>query len=321
MPGSAYSIGIDIGGTKIFAVAEDSEGTRLADIRVESEHRDPETLVTKLEGAIVALQESVGATSALAAIGIGIAGLVRNDGVFIRGPHLPGIENLDLTAALKQRDVSIPIYIDNDANVAAWAEHRRGAGRDHTEMVLITFGTGIGAGIILNGRIFNGRHGFAGEFGHVVIEQNGVLCECGRRGCWEQYASGNALGRLGTEARANATESTLLAETVRGEDVIAAARQGDVVALRVLDTYASYCAIGIADVANMLDNDVVVLGGGVMDASDLLLPRIHTAYEAIPYRGNVKIVKAELGSAANAIGAADLAMRLSLGAPDVDFPI
>jgi glucokinase len=303
------AIGIDVGGTKTRGVALSNTGEQLGDHTVPTPEGEQQLL-----DAIVEVSQQIGKTtgSQIAAIGIGIAGLVTNEGVFVKGPHLPKVNNVDIASELHNHfETDISIYVDNDANVAAWAEYKRGAGRGSKNLTLLTFGTGIGGGIILDGKLFRGARGFSGEFGHHVIEENGVNCECGRRGCWEQYASGNALGRFGREAAQDNSVLVQVAggvkENIRGQHVVEAAKKGDDTATMVVKKYAGWVAEGLANISNMLDVQTFVMGGGIADAGDTLLQPIKESYDLIAYRPNSEIVIAELGSSANAIGAADLA--------------
>jgi glucokinase len=197
------------------------------------------------------------------------------------------------------------------------AEHRGGAAAGVQHAVVITLGTGIGGGLIVDGALVRGAHGFAGEPGHMVIDPNGPPCPCGQRGCWEQFASGHGLARL---ARSAALGGRLAAaveqaggdpELVRGEHVTAAARAGDADALAVLDELADWIAVGLANLVNIFDPELVVIGGGLVDAADLLLPRaealVHQRVLAGARRPLVPVVPALLGERAGAIGVALLA--------------
>ncbi|MEJ7582766.1 MAG: ROK family protein [Acidimicrobiales bacterium] len=182
---------------------------------------------------------------------------------------------------------------------------------------MITLGTGIGAGITVKGEVLRGANGFAGEPGHMVVNPNGPPCPCGRRGCWERYASGSGLGRLAREAAHAGLASGVVAlaggecENVRGEHVTAAAESGDPAALKVLEDFGWWVALGIANLVNVLDSEVIVIGGGLVEAGDLVLDPTRRAYAelvlAAEHRPPVDIVSAQLGEHAGAIGAALLA--------------
>src|SRR5439155_17974101 len=216
-----------------------------------------------------------------------------------------------------QRAVGLPTIVDNDANVAAWGGFRFGAGMGSGDMLLVTAGTGIGGGIVHGGRLFRGAHGFAAEIGHVIVEPGGPRCGCGNLGCLESVASGRAIDRLGRAAAAEhpRSELALLAggdpAMATGPVVTRAARAGDPIAVRVLSEVGRRLGEGIAGLVNVLDPEVVVVGGGVIDAGELLLEPARAAFreavEGHAFRPDVPIVAAALGNDAGAIGAADLA--------------
>jgi glucokinase len=311
------ALGIDVGGTKIETLRVTRDGTVLGRTRVSTPAEDPEaTMGAMIDAAKGLLDPEV------VAVGVGAAGLVEaSSGVLRFAPNLAWRE-LPIAARMGEA-LSLPCQVDNDANVAAWGEYRFGAGRGYRHMLLVTVGTGIGGGIVAGRRLFRGAHGFAAEIGHIVVEPNGPLCGCGNRGCFEQVASGQAIGRLGREAAAEHPMS-LIAELVgrdpakvSGETVTKAARQGDDVAVRILVQVGRRLGEGIAGLANVLDPQVVVVGGGAIVAGDLLLDpareRFREAIEAPDHRPAVPIVPAQLGNDAGAIGAAALALE-ELGA-------
>jgi glucokinase len=187
-----------------------------------------------------------------------------------------------------------PVWCDNDATCAALAEWQRGAGMGSRDMWMVTLGTGIGGGLVSGGALQHGAHGHAGEVGHMVVQADGDACPCGQRGCWERYASGAGLSQL--------------AGGLSGEEVIIRARNGDADALKVLDTYSTWVALGLANIANMSDPDTIVIGGGVMENADILLPRIQERFATMLYapshRVHPVLKSAQLGERAGAIGAA-----------------
>ena len=215
--------------------------------------------------------------------------------------------------------MTLPVFVDNDANAAVWAEHRFGAGRGESHLVMVNLGTGIGGGIVLDGRVIRGRFGIAGEFGHMQVVPDGIRCECGNRGCWEQYASGNALVR---EARALMSAGSPVVsdlfdrvgghpEDLTGPLVTEAARDGDPLARELLSEIGRWLGIGMADLAAALDPGTFVIGGGVSAAGDLLLGPARDAFRrqltGRGYRPEAAIVAAQLGNEAGLVGAADLA--------------
>lgn len=314
---AVHTIGLDVGGTKVLGVVVDpaSPATVVVARRVPTPVGG-EGIVDVLAEVIAALETDVGA---VAAVGVGVPGLVDRDGVLRVGAHLRAVKDLPLRDLLADRCGRL-VVVDNDANCAAVAELTAGAATGATEAVIVTFGTGIGGGVITGGRLLHGANGFAGEPGHMIVDPNGPPCPCGRRGCWEQLASGSGLARLGRDAAlggrlAGAVE---LAggdpELVRGEHVTALARQGDAEALAVLHELADWMTLGLANLTNLLDPEVLVIGGGLVEAADLLLPRVRERFPHVVMSGEartaVRIEPAVLGEEAGAIGAALLAADL-----------
>lgn len=252
-----------------------------------------------------------------APVGLGVPGLVDLGDRFRYGPNLPDVEDVLLGENVGQRLGGRSVVADNDATCAALAEFRAGAGVGVRDGVLLTIGTGIGAGLLIDGEIRHGANGFAGEPGHMVVDPSGPLCPCGRKGCWERFASGSGLGRLGRDAAVAGRLADAVAraggdtEAVRGEHVVASARAGDADAGAVLDEFAWWMAAGVANLIDLLDPTMVILGGGVMEASDVLLDRVRAAIPAqvlgSSHRPEVEVVAATLGERAGAIGAAILA--------------
>ena len=264
------AVGLDVGGTKIAAMRVDAEGTILARQRVPTPADDMDaTLAAMVDAAKAVMSEDV------RAVGIGAAGLVNSsDGVLAFAPNLAW-RNAPL-ADFTSRALGVPALAENDATVAAWGESRFGAGRGYEDMLLVTVGTGIGGGIVSDGRIFRGAHGFSGEIGHIVVEPGGPLCGCGNHGCWEQMASGHAITRLGKEALDVYQHSMITAlaggdrDKVDGPLVTDAAQKGDPVAIGILSEVGRRLGEGIAGLVNILDPEVVVIGGGAIAAGDLL---------------------------------------------------
>lgn len=314
------SIGIDIGGTKVAGGIVDEHGRILQRTRRDTPHRSTSPKV--VEDTIVACVDELLATAddgdEVTAVGIGAAGFVAEDrATVVFAPHLSW-RNEPLRDALRER-VSLPITVDNDANAAAWAEATFGAARGESHVVMITLGTGIGGALVIDGRVQRGRFGIAGEFGHMQVVPDGLRCECGNRGCWEQYASGNALVR---EARAmieagSPVVADLLARLggdaaeLTGPLITEAARDGDPTAAELLTDIGEWLGLGLANLAAAFDPGLFVIGGGVSAADELLLTPAREAFRrqlaGRGYRPEAGIVRAQLGADAGLIGAAELA--------------
>jgi glucokinase len=308
------TVGVDVGGTKMLAVTVDDARNVIVERRVPT----PEG-ASALVDAVVAVIDAQRAEIPVDAVGIGAAGLVDRDGVLHIGPNLPGIRDLAIKALIEER-LQLPVLVDNDATFAAWGERELGAAKGSDDVVVVTLGTGIGGGLVLDGRLSRGAHGFAGEVGHMKVDPNGPPCPCGGRGCWERYASGSALARYGREAGegGRATRVVELAggdfHDVRGEHVGAAAREGDPEALEIMDKFAWWVAQGLANLADIFDPDTIVIGGGMLESGDLFLDRTREVFPQLvlagPDRPRVDIVPAQLGERAGAIGAALVARDL-----------
>lgn len=308
---AVLSVGIDVGGTKLLGVLVDLDAPDepLRTVRVPTP-AGAEALLDAFSEVVHQL-----APPDDAPLGIGLPGLVDRSDRFRFGPNLPGVVDLALGDALRDR-LGRAVVADNDATCATIAEFRFGAGAGHRDGFLLTIGTGIGAGLVVDGAVRHGANGFAGEPGHMVIDPTGPRCPCGRRGCWERFASGSGLGRLGRDAAIAGRLPAAVAlagdtEAVRGEHVVAAARAGAPGAGEVLDEFAWWLAAGIANLIDVLDPSVVVLGGGVMDAADVLLERVVAALPdqvmGAGHRPQVPVLVARAGERAGAIGAALLA--------------
>jgi glucokinase len=308
------AVGIDIGGTKIAAGVVDGKGRVLARSRAQTPSHSP----SDVEDAIAAVVEELSHGHRLSAVGIGAAGFVDITGSEVLfAPHLAW-RNEPLREAVSRR-VGLPVRVDNDANAAAWAESRFGVGRGEDHLLCITLGTGIGGGLILHGQIYRGRYGLAGEFGHQQVVPGGHPCRCGNRGCWEEYASGNALARRAQALAANNRDAAweMLSRAdgdiagITGKVVTEAAVGRDQVAIELLADVGRWLGIGLANLAAALDPGMFVVGGGVSDAGDLLLApareSFRNALTGRGYRTEASIERAQLGAEAGLVGAADLA--------------
>ena len=324
-PGTARRplvVGLDLGGTKILGrvLDPDDPSRALAVLRVDTP-RGGEAIVTGLAGVVASLQRDLvdRGLGAVDAVGVGAAGLVDRNGVVRFAPNLPGVVDLDVGVALAAV-TGLPVVVDNDANAATVAEHRLGAGRGADDLVLVTLGTGIGGGVIIGGELRRGSAGFAGEPGHMVVDPNGPPCPCGRRGCWERFASGSGLGRIARDTALAGRAAAIVARAggdvdgVRGEHVTEAAASGDPEALAIMAEFGWWVALGVSNLENLLDPEVVVVGGGLAEAGELLLAPTRAAYStlvlAYENRLPARIVGAELGADAGSIGAGLLALDL-----------
>jgi glucokinase len=316
-PGEATSptIGVDLGGTNLRVAVVDRGGAILGE-QHEPTPKDWDDLVAAMVECVSALRKT---HPDVGAVGVGAAGLVDKDGTIHYGPNLPMFIDAPLRKSLADA-LSVPVVVDNDANAAAWGEVCHGAARGHDDALVITLGTGIGGGIVVNGSIYRGAHGFAGEVGHWQFDPRGPLCACGELGHWEAAASGTALGRLARERAAAGDAPNVLAraggdlEQVDGHEVGDGARAGDPEALLILDDYAHVVAVGFAGLANILDPEIIVVSGGLVVLGDLLLDRLRAAFathiEGAAHRPDVPIVAAELEDRAGVVGAAALARDL-----------
>lgn len=278
-------LGLDFGGTKLAAgVGRVGSGALLAT------RRRPTDVAAGARGDLDAmlamshdLLAAVGGAGELAAVGVCFGGQVdAARGVVIVQMHVPGWEMFPLRDALAAH-FGVPAAVENDGNAAALAEHRFGAGRGRPSLLYLTVSTGVGGGLVLDGRIFEGAHGLAGEIGHMLVASGGPLCPCGRRGCLEAVAAGPAIARAARAALAAAPErqSALRAlPTITAKDVAEAAAVGDGVAREVLDVALDYLGLGVANAAVLLDPGCVVLGGGVTRMGEPLFARVRGAVQA-----------------------------------------
>ncbi|MGI8983889.1 MAG: ROK family protein [Acidimicrobiales bacterium] len=303
------TVGVDLGGTKCLAVALE-EGRIVDERRVPT----PESAAAVLD-AIAHVASEVADGQEIRGVGVGVPGLVDRAGVLRFAPNLPGVVDVPIKAEIESR-LGTSARVDNDATCAAWGERQVGAAQGYDDVILVTLGTGIGGGIVAGGALLRGSHGFAGEIGHMVIDPVGQPCPCGQRGCWERYASGGGLGRLGQRAAAEGRLARVLAraggepELVRGEHITVAAADGDAEARAVLAELGWWVALGLANLANVFDPQAFVVGGGLVEVGDLLLDPLRAAFSDLltgaAYRPAVDILPATLGEHAGAIGAACL---------------
>ena len=316
MTAPSRRVGIDVGGTKAQAVVLDASG----DV-VETAQRPTPRGDRSLDALIEVLFELADAVGHEGSVGVGVPGLVTREGVLRAAPNLDGVADFPIAELLTARFGS-DVHADNDATCATVAEWMLGAGRGANDMVLVTLGTGIGGGVVANGAVVRGHNGFAGEFGHMMVDPSGPPCPCGRRGCWERYASGSGLAMLAREAATGHRLHHVVRhaggdpQAVRGEHVQVAARDGDPEALAVIDDFTRWVAVGLVNLTNAIDPELFVLGGGLAAASDLYLEPIRRWFEELLYQPHLRSIPriefAALGPLAGAVGAA-LLPELSAG--------
>jgi glucokinase len=318
---AARTVGVDIGGTKVLAGTVDATGRVFDEVRLLTPHRSKDPRV--VEDTIIEAVDTLRARTDVPAVGVGAAGFVDAAGSRVLfAPHLSWRDE-PLRANLEAR-LDVPVLLDNDANATAWAELRFGAAQGFRQVICITLGTGIGGALVMDGAVFRGANGMAGEFGHMQVVPDGRRCECGNRGCWEQYSSGNALVREARElVEAESPVAARLRELVNddpgqltGPVVTRAAQEGDRVAVEILRGVGTWLGTGLAGLAAGFDPELIVVGGGVAAAGDLLLgPAREALSQSLTGRGfrpDPQIVAARLGQSAGMIGAADLARRALL---------
>ncbi len=308
-----YAIGIDIGGTKIAGALVSEDGQIVREHKVPTPATDPEAIAN----AVVELVTELSTGVEVEAVGVAAAGFVDSErSTILYSPNLSW-RNEPFKAELASR-LGIPVFIENDANAAGWAEYRFGAGRGVKHMIMLTIGTGVGGAIIVDGHMVRGGFGIAAELGHINVVPDGVLCGCGQRGCLESYGSGTALLKAAKQLVASgAPEAKRLAEleaevgSLSGVEVYRAIQERDPGALALLTELGTVLGRAVASLVAVLDPELVVIGGGVSAAGDLLLEPIRKAYlEHLPARGfrpELRIEAATLVNDAGVVGAAELA--------------
>ena len=310
-----YTVGIDIGGTKVLGGVVDETGAIISRARRDTPAEGGVALTQAIADVALELMKD----SEIESVGVSVAAFISADRkTILATPNIKDWNGVNLDYELTSR-IGLPVVIENDANSAAWGEFKFGAGRGKENILMLTVGTGIGGGIVVNSNLLRGSFGIAAEIGHLRIVPNGLLCGCGAYGCFEQYGSGTSLLRHAREAiQAHPDRASNILnrgdgsiEGVKGSAITEAARDGDELALSIFETTGDYIGAGIASLAVILDPEAVVIGGGVIDAGDILLNPIRTGMEKyMPFAGkhpHPQIVAAQLGNEAGLVGVADLA--------------
>lgn len=306
-----YAIGLDIGGTKILAALVSENGEVVSKIQCDTKggadnfsHQIIFTIESLLEKEDIDINQIIG-------IGIATAGVIDSKKKEILYASNLDLENFPIGKLLEKK-FGLPVQLYNDANAAAVGEWLWGSGKGKHNLIYITVSTGIGAGIISNDSLLTGSHDSAGEFGHISINLNGPLCPCGNKGCLENYASGTAIAKIARERLASGVVSSYFAvkiEKLTAIDLCTAAKMGDSFAIGLLEEIGEYLGLGIINLIHLFNTEAVILGGGVMNESELILPSIQRTVQkhGIPSMvARVKIEKSSLGSNACVVGATGL---------------
>jgi len=309
--GSDLTIGIDIGGTKISSGVVDSSGNLIDSSKCSTPAEGGKDLIS----SVVNLVKELNKKHEIKGIGISIAALISSDyGTIVGAPNIANLSKLNFANEIKE-EFKLPIIIENDANSAMWAEFKFGNAKGLNPVMFFIIGTGVGGGLVIDGKLFKGANGIGAEFGHMCVVPNGLLCGCGAKGCIEQYASGGALIRYANEA--------LLANPDKSEEVLSfgegklsgtaltkAAKAGNELALAAFSKQADWLGLACASYSLIIDPQAIIIGGGVVDAGELFLAPVRAAMRKyMPFAEShvpPKIIAAKFGNDAGLIGAADL---------------
>ena len=309
--GSDLTIGIDIGGTKISVGVVDSSGNLIDSSRCSTPTEGGKELIS----SVINLIKEFNKKYEIKGIGISIAALISSDyGTIVGAPNIANLSKLNFANEIKE-EFKLPIIIENDANAAMWAEFKFGNAKGLNPVMFFIIGTGVGGGLVIDGKLFKGANGIGAEFGHMCVVPNGLLCGCGSKGCIEQYASGGALIRYANEA--------LLANPDKSEEVLSfgegklsgtaltkAAKAGNELALAAFSKQADWLGLACASYSLIIDPQAIIIGGGVVDAGELFLAPVRAAMRKyMPFAEShvpPKIIAAKFGNDAGLIGAADL---------------
>ena len=315
-----FAIGVDLGGTNLRVAAVDDTGTMLDKLTLATRSGGPrESVIREMCEAIQTLRTKLAGTGQMAGIGVGVPGIIYMEtGTLRQSPNLPGWENFPVRREIESV-LGTPVCLDNDANVAALGEFWLGAGKGRGSLCMVTLGTGVGGGLILDGRIWHGFLGFAGELGHIVVSENGARCACGGQGCLESEASASAIvqkARKAREALAGGRSPALSRSVQEGRELTAqlvfeSAQSGDAACRAILESLGRYLGIALAGLVNTLNLPLYVIGGGVAAAWDLFSPAMFEELRRRSYvfcEGSTLVEKALLKGDAGLYGAAYLAL-------------
>ena len=313
-------LGIDLGGTKILTAVANSQGKMLSrDHSITPAKKGHEAVIQSiLESVYRALEQADVAVSALTAIGVGAPGISNPEtGILFTSPNLPGWRDVPLRDIVQEK-LGKKAFLINDANAAALGELYFGAARGARNFIYITISTGIGGGIVINGNIYNGAIGTAGEVGHMTIDDDGPICNCGNRGCWETLASGTALAREARHRIKEGVRTSILeyaggdVEKVTAQVIHSAAEKGDSLGKELIARTGYYVGVGLANLINIFNPELIVIGGGLSNIGDMLLePAFEVAGERAYKEAfqTVRFASAELGRNSGVLGAAAFALR------------
>lgn len=308
-------VALDIGGTKIIASVISPGGKMMSRVRcLTYGHLGPDKVIARMTGAITrALNSACIAMRDTAGLSIAAAAIIDSKrGLITTAPNLPGWVNIPLRDILSEK-LGTAVFLLNDASAAALGEHRLGAGKDVDNLIYITVSTGIGGGMIVNGQLYEGTDGCAAEIGHMVIKVGGPLCKCGKQGCYEAMASGTAITRMARERLKCGEDTVLLQLSGNAIDKVCAAtvarayRKNDVVARSIIDEAAYYLGVGLANLVNLMNPQMIIIGGGVSKMGEILLKPARKAMKENAFKlpaSTVRIVRAGLGTDTGMIGAA-----------------
>jgi glucokinase len=300
---------VDLGGTHLRAALIDDGGRIFKQLKQETPKGDSALCI--VNALVNAARQWDSDKLPVVATSIMVPGAVDAEkAVVLQAPNLPSLVNFDLKAELEQR-LGWPVFLENDANAAAVGEMWMGAARCCRDVISVTLGTGVGGGVILDGKLWRGSHGSAGEIGHTTVDPfSGLKCKCGNTGCLELFASATAIVRMTQENLAMFPESRLKSEELTAAQVYEAGRNGDELALAVFKRFGMYLGIGLANLINLIDPQIIVISGGAVNGWDLFAPEMYRQVEERAFRTTaqqVKIARAECGDNAGLLGAARLA--------------